>query len=66
MGSPRTEGLRHRIGGLEKENITGTVTTDPLNHELMVQLREQKIEKVADFIAPQKLSESINRRPFGG
>lgn len=52
---PGTEGLRHRIGGLEKENITGTVTTDPLNHELMVQLREQKIEKVADFIAPQEI-----------
>ncbi len=52
---PGTEGLRHRIGGLEKENITGTVTTDPLNHELMVQLREQKIEKIADFIAPQEI-----------
>jgi len=29
MGAPGTEGLRHRIGGLEKENITGTVSTDP-------------------------------------
>ncbi|NLI23234.1 MAG: 2-oxoacid:acceptor oxidoreductase subunit alpha [Bacteroidales bacterium] len=52
---PGTEGLRHRVGGLEKENITGIVTTDPLNHELMVQLREQKVEKVADFIAPQEI-----------
>jgi len=52
---PGTEGLRHRVGGLEKENITGIVTTDPLNHELMVHLREQKIEKVADFITPQEI-----------
>jgi len=52
---PGTEGLRHRVGGLEKENITGIVTTDPLNHELMVHLREQKIEKVADFIIPQEI-----------
>lgn len=50
---PGTEGLRHRVGGLEKENITGVVTTDPLNHELMTQLREAKIEKVADFIPEQ-------------
>lgn len=47
---PGTEGLRHRIGGLEKENITGTVTTDPVNHQLMVELRDAKINKIADFI----------------
>jgi 2-oxoglutarate ferredoxin oxidoreductase subunit alpha len=49
---PGTEGLRHRIGGLEKENIVGTVTTDPLNHETMVNFREAKIQKIADFIDP--------------
>ncbi|HEX3009659.1 MAG TPA: 2-oxoacid:acceptor oxidoreductase subunit alpha [Bacteroidales bacterium] len=49
---PGTEGLRHRIGGLEKENIVGTVTTDPLNHETMVNYREAKIQKIADFIDP--------------
>lgn len=49
---PGTEGLRHRIGGLEKENVNGTVTTDPLNHELMVNNREAKIQKIADFIDP--------------
>lgn len=49
---PGTEGLRHRIGGLEKENGIGTVTTDPLNHELMVRNREEKVQKIADFIAP--------------
>lgn len=52
---PGTEGLRHRVGGLEKENITGNVTTDPANHALMVQLRESKVEKVADFIPEQEI-----------
>jgi 2-oxoglutarate ferredoxin oxidoreductase subunit alpha len=47
---PGTEGLRHRIGGLEKENVTGIVTTDPNNHEVMVKIRAQKVEKIADFI----------------
>jgi len=50
---PGTEGLRHRLGGLEKENITGTVSTDPLNHQLMVDLRAAKVEKVAEFIPEQ-------------
>jgi 2-oxoglutarate/2-oxoacid ferredoxin oxidoreductase subunit alpha len=52
---PGTEGLRHRVGGLEKENITGAVSTDPLNHELMVSLRAEKVEKVADFIPEQEI-----------
>jgi 2-oxoglutarate ferredoxin oxidoreductase subunit alpha len=47
---PGTVGLRHRIGGLEKENISGNVSTDPANHQLMTDLREAKIQKVADFI----------------
>jgi 2-oxoglutarate/2-oxoacid ferredoxin oxidoreductase subunit alpha len=53
---PGTEGLRHRVGGLEKENIHGNVTTDPLNHELMVKLRQQKVDKVADFIPEQTIT----------
>ncbi len=53
---PGTEGLRHRIGGLEKEDVNGTVTTDPLNHELMVKNREDKIQKIADFIDPLSVS----------
>ena len=52
---PGTEGLRHRVGGLEKENSVGNVTTDPANHQLMVNLREAKIEKVADYIEPQSV-----------
>ncbi|HPK04772.1 MAG TPA: 2-oxoacid:acceptor oxidoreductase subunit alpha [Bacteroidales bacterium] len=54
--TPGTEGLRHRIGGLEKENITGSVSTDPLNHELMIKLRQEKVDKVADFIPEQSVT----------
>ncbi len=52
---PGTEGLRHRIGGLEKENITGNVSSDPLNHQLMVKLRDDKVKRVANYIPEQKI-----------
>lgn len=52
---PGTEGLRHRIGGLEKENISGNVSTDPLNHQLMVDLRNEKVQRVQDYIANQEI-----------
>jgi|YNPMSStandDraft_1061717.scaffolds.fasta_scaffold00335_3 2-oxoglutarate ferredoxin oxidoreductase subunit alpha len=52
---PGTEGLRHRIGGLEKENITGIVTTDPENHELMVKLRAEKVQRIANYIPEQEV-----------
>jgi 2-oxoglutarate/2-oxoacid ferredoxin oxidoreductase subunit alpha len=52
---PGTPGLRHRIGGLEKTNIDGIVSTDPHNHELMVQLREEKVQKVANVIPNQEV-----------
>jgi 2-oxoglutarate ferredoxin oxidoreductase subunit alpha len=52
---PGTEGLRHRIGGLEKENIIGNVSSDPANHELMTKLRYEKVMKIADFIPNQQL-----------
>jgi len=47
---PGTKGLEHRIGGLEKQNETGNVSYDSMNHELMVKLRAEKVEKIADFI----------------
>ncbi len=47
---PGQEGLRHRIGGLEKENITGTVSHDPINHQKMVELRQEKVYRVANVI----------------
>ena len=51
--APGTEGLRHRIGGLEKTNIDGNVSSDPLNHQLMVNIREEKVNRVADYIPLQ-------------
>jgi 2-oxoglutarate ferredoxin oxidoreductase subunit alpha len=47
---PGQKGLRHRVGSLEKENITGIVSHDPLNHEKMVKLREEKVQRVAEDI----------------
>ena len=52
---PGTAGLEHRIGGLEKENITGNVSYDPENHQLMVNIRQQKVERIADYIPLQKI-----------
>jgi len=52
---PGTPGLEHRIGGIEKQNITGNVSYDPENHQLMVKIREEKINKIADHIPEQKL-----------
>ncbi len=47
---PGTPGLEHRIGGLEKANITGDVSYDPENHEFMVRLRAQKVKNIENDI----------------
>ncbi len=47
---PGTPGLEHRLGGLEKNELTGNVSYDPANHERMVRLREEKVARVADGI----------------
>jgi 2-oxoglutarate ferredoxin oxidoreductase subunit alpha len=47
---PGTPGLEHRVGGIEKEHLTGNVNYDPENHEFMVKLRQEKIDRVADDI----------------
>ncbi|HEX8459926.1 MAG TPA: 2-oxoglutarate ferredoxin oxidoreductase subunit alpha, partial [Segetibacter sp.] len=52
---PGTPGLEHRVGGIEKQNITGNVSYDPDNHQLMVKIREEKIDKIAQYIPEQKL-----------
>jgi 2-oxoglutarate ferredoxin oxidoreductase subunit alpha len=52
---PGTPGLEHRIGGLEKENITGNVSYDPENHQLMVKIRQEKVDKIANYIPEQKI-----------
>jgi 2-oxoglutarate ferredoxin oxidoreductase subunit alpha len=52
---PGVAGLEHRIGGLEKQNITGNVNYEPENHQLMINIREQKVENIADYIPLQTL-----------
>jgi 2-oxoglutarate ferredoxin oxidoreductase subunit alpha len=49
---PGTPGLEHRIGGLEKQHITGNVSYEPENHDLMVRLRAEKVRRVAQEIPP--------------
>jgi 2-oxoglutarate ferredoxin oxidoreductase subunit alpha len=49
---PGTPGLEHRIGGLEKADITGNVSYDPDNHHRMTVLRQQKVAGIADDIPP--------------
>jgi 2-oxoglutarate ferredoxin oxidoreductase subunit alpha len=52
---PGTVGLEHRIGGLEKQDITGNVSYDPVNHEHMVHTRALKVANIANEYPPQKL-----------
>ncbi|MBD5267544.1 MAG: 2-oxoacid:acceptor oxidoreductase subunit alpha [Bacteroides sp.] len=47
---PGTEGLTHRIGGLEKDFNTSVISNDPQNHEHMVNVRREKIARIADSI----------------
>lgn len=52
---PGTKGLEHRIGGIEKENETGNISYDPDNHELMVKLRQAKVDGIAEYIPLQTI-----------
>jgi 2-oxoglutarate ferredoxin oxidoreductase subunit alpha len=52
---PGTPGLEHRIGGLEKQDITGNVSYDPANHQHMINTRAEKVARIANDIPPQKL-----------
>ena len=47
---PGTPGLEHRIGGIEKQHITGNVNYDPENHHLMVKLRQEKIDRAVNDV----------------
>lgn len=44
---PGMEGMMHRLGGLEKDNATGAISTDPANHQLMTDLRQKKVDLIA-------------------
>lgn len=57
---PGTEGLQHRIGGLEKTDIFGAVSTDPLNHEKMVNNRYEKVMRLANRIPKQEVTGCVD------
>ena len=52
---PGTPGLEHRLGGLEKDALTGDVSYDPDNHEEMCTVRAEKVEKITEFIPNQEV-----------
>jgi 2-oxoglutarate/2-oxoacid ferredoxin oxidoreductase subunit alpha len=52
---PGSPGLEHRIGGLEKQNVTGNVNYEPDNHDLMIRLRAEKIQRIANDIPLAKV-----------
>jgi len=52
---PGTEGLEHRIGGLEKEDVTGNVSYDPENHHHMTITRQKKIDNIVNDIPPTEI-----------
>ena len=47
---PGMEGLMHRLGGLEKDNVTSAISTDPINHQVMTDLRQKKIDLIAQKV----------------
>lgn len=53
---PGQEGNQHRVGGLEKEDITGSVSHNPVNHEKMVHLRAEKVNRVVVDVPDQELN----------
>ncbi len=52
---PGTEGLMHRVGGLERQDVTGNVSYDPDNHQHMTNIRAQKVENIADDVPLQEV-----------
>lgn len=57
---PGIEGLEHRIGGLEKEDLTGNVSYDAENHEKMVKIRQAKVDKIADLVPLQEINNGVD------
>ena len=59
---PGTPGLEHRIGGIEKQHITGNVNYDPENHHLMVKLRQEKVDRaMADIPLVEVMGEKTGK-----
>ncbi|OLC12808.1 MAG: 2-oxoglutarate ferredoxin oxidoreductase subunit alpha [Candidatus Rokubacteria bacterium 13_1_40CM_69_27] len=53
---PGTPGLEHRIGGIEKQDVTGNISYDPDNHDHMVRMRAEKVRRVAQEIPPTSIN----------
>ncbi len=58
---PGTKGLEHRVGGLEKQDITGNISYDADNHQHMVNVRQAKVDLIANYIPEQKLDSGPNK-----
>ena len=58
---PGTPGLEHRIGGLEKQDITGNINYEPENHQHMINVRQAKVDKIADYIPLQKIDSGADK-----
>lgn len=58
---PGTAGLEHRIGGLEKQDVTGNVNYEPENHQHMINVRQAKVDKVADYIPLQTIDSGAEK-----
>ena len=52
---PGTPGLEHRVGGLEKADVTGNISYEPENHQHMVKIRQAKVDMIANYIPDQHL-----------
>ena len=58
---PGTAGLEHRVGGLEKEDLTGNISYDSDNHQHMVKTRQKKVDLIANYIPEQKLDSGAEK-----
>jgi 2-oxoglutarate ferredoxin oxidoreductase subunit alpha len=58
---PGTPGLEHRIGGLEKQDVTGNVNYEPENHQHMINVRQAKVDKIADYIPLQTIDSGADK-----
>ena len=57
---PGQKGLEHRIGGLEKSDVYGDVSHDPMNHQIMTDYRAEKVKRIANYIPEQEIIGSQN------
>ncbi|MDB5275894.1 MAG: 2-oxoacid:acceptor oxidoreductase, alpha subunit [Ferruginibacter sp.] len=58
---PGTPGLEHRVGGLEKQDVTGNISYDTENHQHMVKTRQKKVDLIAEHIPEQKLDSGAEK-----